>query len=573
MRSRKTFLLSAFVLASSLAIANAQARLYDFNGDAPTDELGFTVGSVGDTNGDGMPELLAGSYKNDSAGSDAGMARMYSGATGATLFTWPGDAAGDWFGHSVAGIGDANSDGVPDVVVGARGASPLGMTAAGIVRVFSGATGATLWTRNGDAAGDSLGFCVDGAGDVNLDGYGDVIAGAPFADFNGSYSGRVRVMTSNPSSIVTNIYVIDGGAADDFFGWAVAGAGDINGDGFADFVVGAPYVNGIVLGAVDRGLARAYSGRTGAILWSWYGDADGDELGFSVSGAGDVDADGYADVIAGARYGGTGGLGMCRVYSGRTGAVLWSASADAGWGYFGYSVSDVGDFNGDLALDVVASGYYGGAFGHGVARVYSGSTGAVLHTFDGGDVPSYEFGHFVSGAGDLNGDGRGDLIVGARSGIFGAYQGSAHVFLGDVALASYCTAKVNSLGCTPEIYGTGAASVSIGNNFHVRARNVLNRKSGLMFWGIAPSASPFGGGTKCVASPVVRTPIQDSGGSALPFADCSGAYDFHFSQSYIASKGLTPGTLLYAQYWSRDPGFTPPGNIGLTDGLTFEICP
>jgi hypothetical protein len=117
---------------------------------------------------------------------------------------------------------------------------------------------------------------------------------------------------------------------------------------------------------------------------------------------------------------------------------------------------------------------------------------------------------------------------------------------------SYCTAKVNSLGCTPRIESLDVASVS-GGNFSVTAASILNQKSGLMFWGLGASSGPFHGGTLCVQAPTIRTPVASSGGSALPASDCSGSFRFDFTSAYCASQGLVSGSTIFCQWWSRDP--------------------
>ncbi len=142
--------------------------------------------------------------------------------------------------------------------------------------------------------------------------------------------------------------------------------------------------------------------------------------------------------------------------------------------------------------------------------------------------------------------------------------------VGDVA--SYCTAKANSLGCVPEISWNGTPSASFTSPFEINAVGVLNNKNGLLFFGFAESSTPFQGGTKCVAAPTRRTPVQNSGGNPPP-NDCSGVYAFDF-QARIQSgvdPGLTVGATAYAQYWSRDP--QSPSTTGLTDGVRFTIQP
>jgi hypothetical protein len=118
----------------------------------------------------------------------------------------------------------------------------------------------------------------------------------------------------------------------------------------------------------------------------------------------------------------------------------------------------------------------------------------------------------------------------------------------------YCTAKVNSLGCTPAIAASGTASYTNAAPFTISAANELNQKSGLLFYGFAPSSAPFQGGIKCVAPPTLRSAIQNSGGSASG-SDCSGSYSYDFNariQSF-ADPLLVPGEEVFAQYWSRDP--------------------
>jgi hypothetical protein len=134
---------------------------------------------------------------------------------------------------------------------------------------------------------------------------------------------------------------------------------------------------------------------------------------------------------------------------------------------------------------------------------------------------------------------------------------------------TYCTAQVNSKGCTPAMDVTGSATLTGLDDLQLTASNVINNKQGLLFWGFAQSSTPFMGGTKCVAPPTKRTPTQSSGGNSPP-DDCSGSFSFHFSASYMQAQGLTAGTSVFAQYWSRDPG--SPATTNLTDAVSFTIC-
>ena len=136
----------------------------------------------------------------------------------------------------------------------------------------------------------------------------------------------------------------------------------------------------------------------------------------------------------------------------------------------------------------------------------------------------------------------------------------------------YCTAKVNSAGCTPAMAFAGSPSASAGSGFDLSASQILDNKFGLLFYSkTGPDSSPFMGGTLCVKPPLVRTPIQNSGGSP----PCGGTFSFDFN-AYIASgadPALISGQQVWSQYWSRDPGFAPPDNTNPTDAVEFTIQP
>jgi hypothetical protein len=132
---------------------------------------------------------------------------------------------------------------------------------------------------------------------------------------------------------------------------------------------------------------------------------------------------------------------------------------------------------------------------------------------------------------------------------------------------TYCTGKVNSLGCTPAIGWTGTPSLGGADDFHITCTDVISDRSGLLFWGIAPNNAPFQGGIMCVQTPVNRTPIQNSGGTPGG-GDCLGMYDFHFSHADLTTFGLG-GKLVYAEYWYRDPQV--PSTTGLSNAIQFDV--
>jgi hypothetical protein len=137
----------------------------------------------------------------------------------------------------------------------------------------------------------------------------------------------------------------------------------------------------------------------------------------------------------------------------------------------------------------------------------------------------------------------------------------------------YCTAQTNSLGCVPSIAASGIPSASSLASFDILASNVLNERTGLLFYGFASSQIPFHGGWLCTAGPLSRTPVQNSGGTPAPADDCTGQYSFDFNALVRAGTDprLSGGAIVYAQYWSRDP--LTPITTNLTDALAFQVEP
>jgi hypothetical protein len=186
-----------------------------------------------------------------------------------------------WFGWSVADAGDVNNDGFGDIIVGGQ---------THCAKVFSGHDGAELYFFDDANPYWYFGWSVSGAGDVNNDGFADVIVGA--ADWGGSTAGGAFVYSGRTGARLYSYTGVSG----DGFAISVAGGGDVNNDGYPDFAIGAPYdgTNG-----TWAGKAAVYSGKTGAILYTYYGDGPSTFLGTSLSGAGDVNKDGYDDIIVG----------------------------------------------------------------------------------------------------------------------------------------------------------------------------------------------------------------------------------------------------------------------------------
>ena len=369
--------------------------------------------------------------------------------TASSTLTGPGTSYE--FGYSVSGAGDVNGDGYDDVIVGAQRYSSY----TGRAYVFHGsATGVSTTattTLSPSTSGTYFGVAVSGAGDVNGDGYADVVVGASRYS---SSTGRAYVYLGSASGVSTTVSTtLTGSASSNYFGNAVSSAGDVNDDGYADVVVGAyGYSSSTGRAYVFHGSA---SGLSSSVSTTLTGTSSSNYFGFSVSEAGDVNADGYADVIVGA-YGYNTSTGRAYVFHGGASAVSTSAASTITGAstsyYLGYSVSGAGDANGDGYADVIIgamrySSYTGRAYVH-----HGSSTGVsttATTTLTGSSTDDY-FGRSVSGAGDVNGDGYADVVVGSP--YYGADTGRAVVYEGSSAGVS-STAAASVVGASAEFLG------------------------------------------------------------------------------------------------------------------------
>jgi hypothetical protein len=417
------------LLVGMVPSAHAQTLLFTL--DTPNPQAGARFGSrlaMGDVNGDGKRDITVGASAEDvGANTDQGRAYVFSGSTDSLLFTLdtPNPEFYGSFGRSVA-MGDVNGDGKADIAVGAY----CELSCRGRAYVFSGADGSLLLTLTSPNPDENEWFGGSVAmGDVNGDGREDIAVAAEGADIGGvSQQGRAYVFSGADGS---SLFTLDNPNPQQapWFGCSLA-VGDVNGDGNADIVVGAQGED--VGGRSDQGRAYVFSGADGSLLFSL--DSPNPQayasFGESVAMA-DVNSDGRADVTVGAggQTAAQGWPGYASVFSGADGSLLLTLTSPNPQedGYFGDSVA-MADVNGDGTADVVVGAVCEFSC-QGRAYVFSGAGGSLLLTLTSPNPQSYAFFGVVA-VGDVNGDGKGDVGVGASSEDVGGRsdQGRVYVF-------------------------------------------------------------------------------------------------------------------------------------------------
>ncbi|MCA8970754.1 MAG: FG-GAP repeat protein [Planctomycetes bacterium] len=406
-------LVLAALVSMSTGIATAQGQVRPI-GIFPSAELpsryGFSVEGLGDLDGDGFSEVLVGAPESpgtQSLGTWVGRAVVIAGRDGHRLFDVEGVQDQARFGLSVCALGDVDADGVPDFAIGAPHENLNGYRS-GAVHVYSGKTFAKIRSVAGSAS-DYMGVSLANAHDVDGDGVDDFVAGG----HGGAVQNQgVALLWSGKTGTLIHRFV--GTNAHDFFGHAVEAGADLDGDGTPDILVGIPDED--TMGS-NAGRVEAFSGKTFQRLWFAHGDVTTDNFGHSIGIVGDIDKDGTADIVVGApQFTPTSlGSGFLRILSGKTGQSLrrWTGGAVGDW--FSEPVEGIGDWNADGTPDILVGSSrasHGGLTACGRVDVLSGLDGSILQSWFGSAAGS-NYGFAARPAFDFDGNGKPDFVVGA----------------------------------------------------------------------------------------------------------------------------------------------------------------
>ncbi|MGL1922598.1 MAG: FG-GAP-like repeat-containing protein [Hyphomicrobiales bacterium] len=542
-----------------------------------SDRSGKSVSNAGDLNGDGFDDIIIGATAADNGPSPANLSSgsgyvLFGSADGYTPnvslsvldgtngFRLDGAKKDDDAGYSVSSAGDVNGDGYDDIIIAAPEADHNGKANNGSSYVVFGGREGFLANKNLSTLDGSDGFRLDGvnindqagrqvssAGDINDDGYDDIIIGASKADNNINGSGSSFVVFGKAGGFAAgmnlstldgeNGFRLDGGGIADYSGVSVANAGDVNGDGYDDIIIGANGAENnsgssyVVFGnknGYDPTLDLDNLGLNGFEIGGEVGAAGHDYSGGSVASAGDVNGDGYDDIIIGATHadGSVDTSGNAYVIYGRFNNTDIDLSLLNGYSgskisgvsvgnLTGGSVSSAGDINGDGYDDIIigaANADYNGRANSGSSYVVFGQKNGlgpnfILSAMDGSDGFRIDGGKAVdlsgtsvSAAGDVNADGYDDLIVGAYAAddggvtsgstyiIYGGTQFSASAqdasFGDDIVTGTVFNDVLNGGDGDDVVNGLGGRDVIKGGN---GTDNITGGESGDRIWG--------GGGT------------------------------------------------------------------------------
>ncbi len=564
--SRPALIAASVFVPAALASAQESVAAWTATSSQAQSQFGAAAANAGDVNGDGYADIVVGAPNYSNGQTEEGGAFLYLGSAlgpGSTpAWISESDDSHSVYGVSLAGAGDIDGDGYDDVIVGApyfHDGTPTMWGRAWLFRgSAAGLAGSASWVATG-SANSALGNSVAGAGDLNGDGYSDAIVGVPGLArcfvYLGSASGLSAapiLLTSSPTSSA--------------FGGSVDGAGDVDGDGFGDVIVGASLFADDV---TNEGRAVLFRGRASGVsaVPAWTADSDNflAQFGVSVAGAGDVNGDGLDDVIVGAPFWNSqfDAYGNAFVFHGNattalTLAPVWTPGKQQKGSEFGLSVAGAGDVNGDGLADVVIGApVFHGVGNHG-GRVYvhHGSTSGLSTIADWTAQSSNSLQHFGSAVagGDVNGDGLADVIVGSN--YFDSHQ-NASVYYGCAACATTATYGAGKPGSfLPRLYTDAPV---LGASSAISLVGAKPSAPAFLVAGLSPATIPFDSGLLLVAPLLTVT---------LPPIPVNGSLSF---SAMVPSDPQLAALELYFQGFFIDPAAPGPYDTIQTNGVHWTL--
>lgn len=559
--------------------AAAQIEFRGVTGD-PGARANGGVAVLSDLDGDGVADIAIGSPNaNLGFGTNAGAVRFVSGATGQVLATIHGGVAQDRLGHTLVRVEDLDGDGLAELAMTFHGSGRrVEVRSAGngpVLFTFTPPAGLTVLSDPNVSWGSTL-ACV---GDVNLDGVPDLAIGGP----NNGLVELVEIRSGSDGSLLTILQgdLLPDSTTDRNFGTAIAGLGDLNGDGRSEVAVGAPNQWSQCAFQPEGGVA-IYSPPTWTRIRLHGAGCVGpnaavEELGTAIVSVGDVTGDGVPDYAAEARYPGPGRVVL---YSGANGAVLahWNTAGTTPTLHTRGTLVRVGDVDGDgradLAVTTRDSDTDSIAFGiQNTIQVFSTKSPsyAVLDSLRG----MRGFGRRLADLGDIDGNGTRDLLVLQPDYLDHQGAGSpGQHWLGRLSMYSlsefaadavrYCTSSANSTGARARIWHEGSLRLA-DDALELLSWNLPAAQFGIFFYCTNAATMPLGNGTRCIGGATVRLPVVSTGSagiatSALPLANP------------LPGVPIQSGVPMRFQFWYRDPAGGGAG-FDLSDACQLTFVP